>query len=76
MRGCILDLSLVPGASFLRVLNLAFHFTLLKTLFREEHTAAGGPSFDRYSNNPIFELEVPSVAQIKYVVIDSYFFLF
>lgn len=31
----------------------------------EERTAAGGPSFDRYSNNPRFELEVPSLAQVK-----------
>ena len=44
----------------------------LKTLFREEHTAAGGPSFDRYSNNPIFELEVPSLAQVKYVATNLY----
>ena len=59
----------MPGASFLRVLN--FDLSLM-TLFREEHTAAGGPSFDRYSNNPIFELEVPSLAQAKYVVTNSY----
>ena len=59
----------MPGASFFRVLN--FDLSLM-TLFREEHTAAGGPSFDRYSNNPIFELEVPSLAQAKYVVTNSY----
>ena len=59
----------MPGASFLRVLNFDLP---LKTLFREEHTAAGGPSFDRYSNNPILELEVPSLAQVKYVVTNSY----
>jgi calpain-7 len=49
-------------------------FAFFETLFREEHTAAGGPSFDRYSNNPIFELEVPSLAQVKYVVANSYYY--
>ncbi|KAF8150612.1 hypothetical protein B0H34DRAFT_801552 [Crassisporium funariophilum] len=31
----------------------------------EGDTAAGGPSFDRYSKNPVFELDVPSLAHLK-----------
>ena len=65
----------MPGASFLRVSN--FDLSLFfETLFKEDHTAAGGPSFDWYSNNPIFELEVPSLAQVKYVVTNSYYYNF
>lgn len=63
----------MPGAFFLRVSNLSLFF---ETLFREEQTAAGGPSFDRYSNNPIFELELPSLAQVKYVVTNSYYYYY
>jgi calpain-7 len=31
----------------------------------ESETAAGGPSFDRYSNNPVFELKVPTTTQLR-----------
>jgi hypothetical protein len=34
---------------------------------RDGETAAGGPSFNRYSKNPVFELQVPATTQLKYV---------
>ena len=34
---------------------------------RDGETAAGGPSFSRYSKNPVFELQVPATTQLKYV---------
>jgi len=31
----------------------------------EGETAAGGPSFDRYDRNPVFEVDIPSSTQLK-----------
>lgn len=37
---------------------------------REEHNAAGGPSFKQYLKNPIFELIVSETTQIMYVYVE------
>lgn len=42
--------------------------SLLTLPCREEHTAGGGPNFERYTQNPIFEINVPSLAQLKWVL--------
>ena len=44
--------------------------SLLISTPREDHNAAGGPSFKQYLNNPIFELIVSETTQIMYVYIE------
>lgn len=36
--------------------------------YRDSQTAAGGPAFKRYMYNPIFEVDLQSVTQLRYVV--------
>lgn len=35
--------------------------------FRDSETAGGGPSFKKYTSNPIFELKVTAQLQVKCV---------
>lgn len=39
----------------------------LKFLHRDGQSAAGAPSFNKYTQNPVYKLEVPSVTQLKCV---------
>lgn len=34
---------------------------------RDSHTAAGGPGFERYLHNPVYEMELQSVTELKCV---------
>jgi calpain-7 len=34
-------------------------------VYRDEQTATGGPIFERYGSNPVFEVDIPSPTELK-----------
>jgi hypothetical protein len=42
------------------------HTLLMQCHTRDRETAVGGPSFKRYSSNPIFDVSITALTQLKY----------
>lgn len=46
---------------------LVIYYRGFELLFRVGRSAAGAPEFKRYLQNPIYEIDLPSTTQLKYV---------